>query len=253
MRCERRQLTKALRQLRRHALEVRRRQINSSQGIRKLKRRLAIWVRRRRHSAFQTWRENAHDKQWRLALACGRVYQCMRRRSRWRRRAAWRIWRERVKDIPRACQLLSRLLHRSAISRLMGAFRQWNDHYSFMYELHKALGRSVLKQKQELLETQRKLKRSQSTPNKETQRVSARNRTLEKMLREREVKTDRTVAALQTEVDTLRRRVKMLLEVQSPPETPPRTPSRRTSFDSPRSRAGSFRSKFDVAAARFSP
>ena len=33
MRCERRQLTKALRQLRRHALEVRRRQINASQGI----------------------------------------------------------------------------------------------------------------------------------------------------------------------------------------------------------------------------
>ena len=82
-------------------------------------------------------------------------------RSRWRRRAAWRIWRERVKDAPRACQLIGRLLHRSAISRLMGAFRQWNDHYSFMYELHKALGRSVLKQKQELLETQRKLKRSQ--------------------------------------------------------------------------------------------
>jgi len=253
MRCERRQLTKTLRQLRRHALEVRRRQINSSQGIRKLKRRLAIWIRRRRHSAFQTWRENAHDKQWRLALACGRVYQCMRRRSRWRRRAAWRIWCERVKDIPRACQLLSRLLHRSAISRLMGAFRQWNDHYSFMYELHKALGKSVLKQKQELLETKRKLKLSQTTPNKATERVSARNRTLEKMLREREVKTDKTVAALQTEVDTLRRRVKMLLEVQSPPETPPRTPSRRTSFDSPRSRAGSFRSKFDVAAARFSP
>ena len=74
MRSERRQLSKALRQLRRHALEVRRRQINSSQGIRKLKRRLAIWVRRRRYSAFQTWRENAHDKQWRLALACGRVY-----------------------------------------------------------------------------------------------------------------------------------------------------------------------------------
>ena len=129
---------------------------------RKLKRRLAIWVRRRRHAAFQTWRENAHDKQWRLALACGRVYQCMRRRSRWRRRAAWRIWCERVKDIPRACQLLSRLLHRSAISRLMGAFRQWNDHYSFMYELHKALGKSVLKQKQELLETQRKLKLSRN-------------------------------------------------------------------------------------------
>ena len=254
MRCERRQLTKTLRQLRRNALEVRRRQINASQGIRKLRRRLAIWVRRRRHSAFQTWRENAHDKQWRLALACGRVYQCMRRRSRWRRRAAWRIWRERVKDIPRACQLLSRLLHRSAISRLMGAFRQWNDHYSFMYELHKALGRSVLKQKQELLETKRKLKLSETTPNKATQRVSARNRALESMLREREAKTDRTVAALQTEVDTLRRRVKMLLEVQdTPPATPPRTPSRRTSFDSPRSRAGSFRSKFDVAAARFSP
>ena len=136
----------------------------------------------------------------------------------------------------------------------MGAFRQWNDHYSFMYELHKALGRSVLKQKQELLETQRKLKRSQSTPSKETQRVSARNRALESMLREREAKTDRTVAVLQSEVDTLRRRVKMLLEVQdTPPATPPRTPSRRTSFDSPRSRAGSFRSKFDVAAARFSP
>ena len=135
----------------------------------------------------------------------------------------------------------------------MGAFRQWNDHYSFMYELHKALGKSVLKQKQELLETKRKLKLSQSTPNKETQRVSARNRALESMLREREAKTDKTVAALQSEVDTLRRRVKMLLEVQSPPETPPRTPSRRTSFDSPRSRAGSFRSKFDVAAARFNP
>merc|ERR1711938_482151 len=91
----------------------------------------------------------------------------MRRRSRWRRRAAWRIWCERVKDIPRACQLLSRLLHRSAISRLMGAFRQWNDHYSFMYELHKALGKSVLKQKQELLETKRKLKLSETTPSKD--------------------------------------------------------------------------------------
>jgi hypothetical protein len=253
MRCERRQLTKALRQMRRNALDIRRRQINASQGIRKLRRRLAIWVRRRRHAALQTWRENAQDKHWRLALACGRVYQCIRRRARWRRRWAWRVWRERVKDAPRACQLIGRLLHRSAISRLLGAFRQWNDHYSFMYELHKALGKSVLKQKQELLETQRKLKRVESTPNKATERVSARNRTLEKMLREREAKTDKTVAALQSEVDTLRRRVKMLLEVQSPPETPPRTPSRRTSFESPRSRAGSFRSKFDVAAARFSP
>ena len=136
----------------------------------------------------------------------------------------------------------------------MGAFRQWNDHYSFMYELHKALGKSVLKQKQELLETKRKLKLSQETPNKATERVSARNRTLEKMLGEREAKTDKTVAALQSEVDTLRRRVKMLLEVRdTPPATPTRTPSRRTSFDSRRSRAGSFRSKFDVAAARFSP
>ena len=124
MRCERRQLTKALRQMRRNALDIRRRQINASQGIRKLRRRLAIWVRQRSHSALQTWRENAHDKQWRLALACGRVYQCMRRRSRWRRRAAWRIWRERVKDGPRACQLIGRLLHRSAVSRLMTVWNQ---------------------------------------------------------------------------------------------------------------------------------
>ena len=86
--------------------------------------RLLIESERDRHAAFQTWSENARDKQWRLALACGRVYQCMRRRSRWRRRAAWRIWRERVKDGPRACQLIGRLLHRSAVSRLMAVWNQ---------------------------------------------------------------------------------------------------------------------------------
>ena len=200
MRCERRQLTKTLRQLRRHTLEVRRRQINASQGIRKLRRRLAIWVRRRRHAALQTWRENARDKHWRVALACGRVYQCMRRRSRWRRRAAWRIWCERVKDGPRACQLIGRLLHRSAISRLMGAFRQWNDHYSFMYELHKALGKSVLKQKQELLETQRKLKAGRVDAQQSNGAGVGTESHFGKNAQGEEAKTDKTVAALQSEV-----------------------------------------------------
>ena len=221
---ERRQLMATLRQLQRHALDVRRRQINASEGVNKLRRRLTIWLRRRRHAALLTWRANAVNSRWRLALACGRVTQCMRRRSRWRRRAALRIWRERVKDAPRACQLIGRLLSRSAISRLMGAFRQWHDHFCFMYELHKALGRSVLKQKQELLETQRKLRRRYATPTKEPARMTARNRALESILKEREARTDRMVASLQDEG-----------------EPPPFTP---------RSRSGSFRSPFDVARYR---
>jgi len=227
IRHERRQLTRALRQLRRHALDVRRRQLNASEGVNKLRRRLTIWLRRRRHAALHTWRANAVHSRWHLTLACGRVTQCMRRRSRWRRRAALRIWRERVKDAPRACQLIGRLLNRSAISRLMGAFRQWHDHFCFMHELHKELGRSVLKQKQELLETQRKLRRRYATtPTKEPARKTARNRALESILKEREARTDRMVASLQDE-----------------PATPPPF--------TPRSRSGSFRSPFDVATASY--
>lgn len=222
---------------------------NLQTGVRRLRRRLALWARAGEAAAFRTWRANAMLRRQQLMIAVGRIVQAARRRARWRCRYAWTRWASRVGDTAAGATKIMCMLRRFVSAQLIGAFRQWHDHFIFMGELHRALASSLLRHKQQLLD-RRPVERPQALED-----AVHKVKQLERALASSTADADQRVAAmeealatLKVERDTLRRRLRIALAGHDagppPPPTPPRSTPRRTR---------AFVSRFDVMAARSLP